>query len=521
MKKAVRSILCLLAVLLAAAAVTASAADVVDSGTCGEVNWTLDKDGTLTLSGSGSTDYYHPKSEWPWDPYHGQIKSVVVQDGVHFGRIFEDFGEREGYYPALTTVTINATDYYFDVADAASFGFSPFRGCNNLQEINVTGRNSYYSSVDGVLYNRDKTCLYLFPAGKSEADIPKTVTTIHFYAFENCQKLTDLTIPDNVETVYGSAFSDCTGLTSVEIGAGLNLLYNTPFLGADNITAIRVAEENQHFSAVDNVLYSKDRTRLVFCPAKTTVTLPASLTIAPSHYEFSSRVEHIEVDPGNPNFTAVDGILYNKDLTKLLCCPQGRTGTVIVPDDVTIDDSAFENCSALSNIVLPVGLEKLSRFGGCTSLESLTLPGSVTEIPYYNLFSQCNGLKDIYFTGNEDQWKAMLEKVKEDDKALLEKVNVWFVPGEAEKSPILSAELTGGGSPALTARLFYDGAEPASACFAFYSGDGKQLGAEVMVLPKNGGVTKSIAAPDGTAGAKVFVLNADNARPLCDAVPAK
>ena len=91
MKKALLSILCLLAVLLTAAAVTASAADVSDSGTCGEVTWTLDRDGTLTLSGSGSTKYFMEPGQWPWDPYHDQIRSVVVQDGVQIGRIFEDF----------------------------------------------------------------------------------------------------------------------------------------------------------------------------------------------------------------------------------------------------------------------------------------------------------------------------------------------------------------------------------------------------------------------------------------------
>ena len=194
MKKALLSILCLLAVLLTAA-VQAQAASVVDSGTCGEVTWTFDSDGTLTLSGRGSTEWSNDTGEWPWDPYHDQIKSVVMQDGVHIGRIFEDFGEREGYYPALTTVTINATDSFFDVVNAASFGFSPFRGCNNLQEINVTGSNSDYSSVDGVLYSKNQGSLLLFPAGKSEVKIPETVGAIHFYAFEDCQKLTSITIP--------------------------------------------------------------------------------------------------------------------------------------------------------------------------------------------------------------------------------------------------------------------------------------------------------------------------------------
>ena len=523
MKKALLSILCLLAVLLTAAAVTASAADVIDSGTCGEVTWTLDRDGTLTLSGSGSTKYYMEPGQWPWDPYHDQIRSVVVQDGVQIGRIFEDFGEREGYYPALTTVTINATDSFFDVVNAASFGFSPFRGCNNLQEINVTGSNSDYSSVDGVLYSKNQGSLLLFPAGKAEVKIPETVGAIHFYAFEDCQKLTSITIPDHVETIYGYAFNNCSSLTSVEIGTGLELLYNDPFRGADNITSVTVSEGNQSFSCIDNVIYSKDGTRMEFCPGtKTTVTLPASLTEAPS-YALSSRLERLAIDPDNPNFTAADGLLYSKDGKKLICCPPGRTGTVIVPDIVTeINHSAFADRTGLTNIVLPEGLERLSWLGGCTSLESLTLPGSVKRISYYGL-SRCDSLKDIYYKGTEEQWENLLEYVG-DDKVTLEALtnaNVWFVPGDAEKSPVLSAELTGGKTPVLTAKLFCDGEDPANACVAFYNGDGKQLGAEVMALPKNGGITESIPAPEGTASAKVFVLNADSAKPICAAVPAK
>ena len=532
MKKAMLGILCLLAMLLAASAVSASAADAVDSGTCGEVNWTLTKDGILTLSGSGSTKYYMEPGRWPWDPYHDQIKTVVVQNGVYIGRIFEDFNGGEGFYPNLTTVTINAKDNFFDVVNSASFGFSPFRGCNNLREINVVGSNAYYSSVDGILCSKNKACLYLFPAGRETAEIPETVTSIYPYAFEDCKKLTSITIPDNVTQFYGYVFHDCTGLTSVKIGTGLDMWYNSPFWGADNITSVQVAEGNQKFCSVDNVIYSKDQTRMMFCPeTKTTLNLPASLTSKPSS---PGKLVAFTVDPSNPSFSAVDGILYNKDQTQLIICPKGKTGSVAIPDGVTeikseafgecanltqitlpgsvttIEWRAFEGCTGLTSMAIPEGIVKTSEwFYNCTGLTSVTIPVSLTQIYWYT-FHECTSLRDVYYLGTEAQWEKV--KIEESHNEPLLSAKVWFGPGE---SPILSAALTGGETPELTAKLFYDGAEPAAACFAFYDENGRQLGAETMALPTGEGITRLLPAPDGTAKAKVFVLDADGFMPLC------
>lgn len=527
-------ILCLFAAVLVLSAVSASAADVVDSGTCGEVYWTFTSDGTLTLSGSGSTKYYMDPGQWPWDPYHDQIKSVMVQNGVHIGRIFEDFDAGEGFYPNLTTVTINARDSFFDVFDAASFGFSPFRGCNNLQEINVVSGNEDYSSVDGLLCNGNRTALYLCPAGKSTVEIPNTVGTIYPRAFQDCKELTSITIPDNVERFYGYTFQDCTGLTSVKIGAGLNMLYVEPFQGADNITSIQVAEGNQQYTALDNVLYNKDMTGIAFCPeTKTSIVLPASLTKIPSSNVLSSKLEQIAVDPANEKFTSVDGILYNKDKTELLCCPQGKAGEVTVPDGVTsisgfsgcskltrialpastqnLSWGAFKGCTSLTSMAIPDGLTKTSEwFRNCTSLTSVTIPVSLTQIDWYT-FHECTSLKDVYYLGTKEQWEKV--KIEESHNEALLSASVHFVPGDG---PILSAALTGGEAPELTVKLFYDGTDPAAACFCFYDGNGRQLGAaETMDLPMDEGVTKIISAPVGTMWAKAFVINTNDFRPLC------
>lgn len=127
----------------------------------------------------------------------------------------------------------------------SSIGNWAFGGNENLTEINVSSNNQNYSSVDGVLYNKNRTSLLFYPAGKSKiviipngvtsigdsafmnnnitsVTIPNGVTSIGKYAFNN-NKLTSITIPDSVTSIESSAFSGCKELTNITIGANVKL----------------------------------------------------------------------------------------------------------------------------------------------------------------------------------------------------------------------------------------------------------------------------------------------------------
>jgi hypothetical protein len=89
-------------------------------------------------------------------------------------------------------------------------------GGSKMTEINVSSDNTAYSSLDGVLYNKDITTLILCPQGKTGAvTIPNSVTSIENYAFWNCTNLTSVTIQNSVTNIWSGAFNGCTGLTSV------------------------------------------------------------------------------------------------------------------------------------------------------------------------------------------------------------------------------------------------------------------------------------------------------------------
>ena len=97
-------------------------------------------------------------------------------------------------------------------------GLNVFFICKSLIAINVETNNPSYSSVEGVLFNKDKTTLIQYPEGKQGTYIiPDGVKTIGFSSFEWCSGLTSVTIPDSVTYIGWDAFENCKGLKSVTI----------------------------------------------------------------------------------------------------------------------------------------------------------------------------------------------------------------------------------------------------------------------------------------------------------------
>jgi hypothetical protein len=139
-----------------------------------------------------------------------------------------------------------------------------------LTAITVSASNPNYSSLNGVLFNKNQTLLYTYPMGKSGTSyvIPNTVTSIGNNAFSGCTGLTSITIPNSVTSIGAYAFSGCSGLTSITIGSGANNLSGSTFSGADNLENICVSGDNPYYRDIDGVLYTKDGTTLVFMPPK-------------------------------------------------------------------------------------------------------------------------------------------------------------------------------------------------------------------------------------------------------------
>lgn len=93
---------------------------------------------------------------------------------------------------------------------------TPFNVCRSLTAIDVDPLNSFFSSLDGVVFNKDQTLLIEYPEGKpGNYTIPDSVSTIGESAFSHCRSITNVTIPDRVTSIGGRAFFICPSLTNV------------------------------------------------------------------------------------------------------------------------------------------------------------------------------------------------------------------------------------------------------------------------------------------------------------------
>ncbi len=100
--------------------------------------------------------------------------------------------------------------------------------CDNLTYINVASDNAFYSSQDGILYNKNKTFLLYYPNGKTATSfaVLNGVQSIAENAFRSCNSLTGISLPSSVETIYKYAFGDCKNLNTIII--------NNPIVGFGN-----------------------------------------------------------------------------------------------------------------------------------------------------------------------------------------------------------------------------------------------------------------------------------------------
>lgn len=159
------------------------------------------------------------------------LTSVTIGNGVTSIGIFAFSG-----CSSLTSITIPDS--------VTSIRESAFRGCSSLTSIVVDNDNQYFTSIDGNLYNKDKTELIQYAIGKTDTSfiIPDSVTSIGDYAFFGCSGLTSVTIGNSVTSIRDSAFIDCSSLTSVTIGNSVTSIYSYAFNGCSGLTSITIPD---------------------------------------------------------------------------------------------------------------------------------------------------------------------------------------------------------------------------------------------------------------------------------------
>ena len=245
-----------------------------------------------------------------------------------------------------------------------SIGNNAFIGCESLTEIKVAAKNVNYASVNGVLFNKDKSKLVFYPGGKIDKNysIPESVTDIGRCAFDHCISLTSVTIPNSVTSIGDGAFEGCTSLKSIVISDSVTSIGGSAFSG---------------------------------CISLKSIIIPKSVTVI-GYEAFGGclNLRSIDVVEDNSIFASENGVLFDKNKTRLIYYPSGKTDeSYEIPNGVvTIDGQAFFCCSNLVSIKLPHSVTEISEYAffGCTKLKSIIIPSSVTTIWRY-AFGYCSG----------------------------------------------------------------------------------------------------------------------------------
>ena len=210
-----------------------------------------------------------------------------------------------------------------------------------------------------------------------EVKIQNGVTSIGNYAFDSCSRIENMTIPSSVTSIGDYAFYRCSDLTSVTI--------------PNRVTSIGD--------------YAFD-----MCSGLTRVTIPASVASLGKNAFFRCNLTSITVDSQNPNYSSLDGVLYNKNKTTLIQYPRRNNRTsFMIPNSVKIiGDDAFCACSMLTNVTISDGVTRIGdyAFEYCSSLKRVTISESVRSIGK-GAFSPCNSLTDVYYMASQEKWNTI------------------------------------------------------------------------------------------------------------------
>lgn len=282
-------------------------------------------------------------------------------------------------------------------SSVTSIGSAVFDDCYNLVEIAVANDNQYYTSDDGILFNKEKTRLIKYPAKKVSTTyvLPNTVRIIEYGAFGSCSNLNSIELPNSVTSIEDYAFSYCYNLTKIVIPADMMFIGDNAFIQCVKL------REVYNMSSLD-IKLGEFTNGMVAHYAKNVYTEEGGSKIDQiGDYQFYVEEDNVEL------------ISYIGDATDLIlpddyrgaCYTIGHNAfyfhdnitSLTIPYCVTsIGDYAFSNCSSLTSITLPDGLTSIGNnaFWGCSSLTSITLPDGLTSIGN-SAFRLCTSLNSV------------------------------------------------------------------------------------------------------------------------------
>ena len=280
-----------------------------------------------------------------------------------------------------------------------SIGNNAFDLCRNLVEINVDKNNNKYSSLDGVLFNKEQDILIKCP-NKETYIVPNSVVSIDKYAFNCCVNLKNLSITNGVTNINEYAFQYCENLVNVLIPNSVTTIGSGAFEYCENLESINIPY------GIKSIEYGTFQD----CSNLVNITIPKTVTSIGYHaFEGCMRLENISipdsvVDIGSYAFNCTewydnqpDGIVFAGKVLYNYKGDMPKNTDIIIPNGTkAISPGAFSACVNLRSISIPNSISNISSdmFSGCTGLTNVSIPNTVTEIGD-SAFYNCTSLKDI------------------------------------------------------------------------------------------------------------------------------
>ncbi len=387
-----------------------------------------------------------------WNNSNKYFGSVTIPETVTYNSStyhITSIGNKAFYYSYSPTITIpnsvttigegafsycsNLTNFTIPES-VTSIGNEAFRDCSSLTTITIP------SNLTSISYRMFLNCNNL-----TSITIPNNVISIGESAFSSCTSLTTITIPNSVTSIGDWAFAYCSRLTEIDITNSVTTISSSAFVDCPALETITVAVDNSLYKSINNCLIAKRTKQLILgCKSSiiptdgsvttigkyafrgaeiTSINIPLSITsigeeafyncsaLEEVHYTgtietwckiaffssfrgYPSAYHYNFYSYSNPLYNGADFYLNDIKVTDITI-PQGTSTlnnwflgctslqSVIIPNSVSsISPSAFEGCINLQSIIIPSSVSSIGTYAflNCTSLQSVTLPSTISSI---------------------------------------------------------------------------------------------------------------------------------------------
>ncbi len=289
---------------------------------------------------------------------------------------------------------------------------------NLIESLTIDPNNKNFTFDEGVLYNLRKTEIYFISRIVKSITIPKTITNTDYllqdnqfieevyfedgttiteigkFAFYGCRNLRKVVLPPSIEKISSHAFYLCDKLEEINLSEGLRYIESGAFTSTKSLKCIEIPStvtviKDRAFdlSGVVEVIINEGVTTIgsrafSYCYDLVKINIPNSVTnIGESIFISSDQLETIELDLNEDFFTIIDGVVYNKNITKIIFALPNLEGNLIIPNTITeIGEFTFANQLYLDSVYIPDSVTTIGQgaFTG-SRISSLRLP-AIAEI---------------------------------------------------------------------------------------------------------------------------------------------